>query len=292
VMTPDPVDYALGISTAHAWANNHEVPCRLHVPSTSVEVVSQYARTHAVRTFGVDSIRQLTDLTDVDAESVVVARPQTHAELRLAADVLVKDYILWSIDHYVHAEQIGAAGFRHLQSVLIQLQAAQPGVGVRPGTDALQLARGIERLDGVRVEGLAVYASGNDPVESALQAAQHTRDKLLLHGICCDTVSLSTEPEFMPSHRGLITELYIDVPRAGSTSASQHTARTATVVSRPSLEHVVVVIDDIATERRVVFPDHPQAHVTRWHRDCCVIAATGPAGRLNIGDTLRVTVLD
>jgi len=242
------------------------------------------------KTFSVNSTRQLTRLNDCGTESILVARPQTREELQIAADLSPKSSLLWTIDHYIHAEHLAAVNCPQTQEVLIQLQSDQPGIGVRPGTDAIQLAQGVERLEGIRVVGISVHASQHDDLAALIQATQHTCTAFRKRGICCDTVSLSTSRDVFPSASGPFTELHANVVTGNTFGPIPNTTQTATVVSRPSLEHVVFVLDDVEAAGKLIFPDYPLAEVRQWQRDCCVITAAGAAERLNIGDRMDVVI--
>lgn len=278
------------IEAALAEAATHDVRCRIALPLQSGESLLQLADVHNVTDFAVNSTRQLTDVDDRDCESLQISRPQTYHELRLATDAHLNPRVHWVIDHFVHAEQLAAAGLSQTQHILIQLQSPQPGFGVRPGTDAVQLAHGIEGLQGVRVEGLALHATLNDDLDALLQAARFTCDRLRSQGICCDTVSLTASCRIPLSDISTFTELLIEPPASKAPIPTPDPIRPATVVSRPSLDHVVLVIDGVEAEQPVEFPDEPAVQVVRWQRDCCIVSASGSAKRLNIGDQLNVAL--
>ncbi len=282
----------IDIAVAQAEAKAHGVRCRIALPWQSGDSLLQLAVEHDVTDFAVNSTRQLTDIDGSNYESLQICRPQTEDEVSLATDADLSPRVHWVIDHYVHAEQLAAASLSEVQNVLIQLQSPQPGFGVRPGTDAVQLAQGIDRLQGVRVEGLALHTTLHDDIDALLQAVRSTCDRLHRQGICCDTVSLTASCRIPVSEVSTFTELLVEPPAANARLSVPHAMRTATVVSRPSLDYVVVVIDGVGAEKRIEFPDKPAVPVVRWQRDCCIVTATDSAERLKIGDQLNVVVYD
>jgi len=290
VKPPAPTATAKSIASALSIADAHALKCRIQLPRVSGNAVYRQARRQSVTNFGVDSSVQLTGFSDDSINSVMVARPQTLDELQYAANLHTSIPLLWVIDHYVHAEQLAAAAVSTVPDILIQLQYSDYGFGVRPGTDAVQLAQGIQRLSGVRMKGFAVHVPFNDDSDALMRAARSTYDRLQSHGIPCDIVSLSAATEAFPARLEPITEIHAALTTTDSQLVDSSQPSTATVVSRPSLEHAVVVIAGIHSEHPIRFPDHPQCQVLEWHRDCCSVRTTGSTARLNIGDQLNVTV--
>lgn len=176
---------------------------------------------------------------------------------RIAALCGPADPIL-ACDHFVQAEALdaacGAAGVDC--RVIIEVNIGLDRVGIRPGPDFLDLARGISRLSNVRLVGIMGYEGHllrvQDPeekrrkIDSAIALLVEQRDQMLGDGMSCEIVSAGGTGSYQYSSDcpGL-TELqagggiFADpmyTEQCGVTGLEHAVTLLATVTSRPQLE--------------------------------------------------------
>ena len=184
-------------------------------------------------------------------------------------------------------------------------------VGIRPGTDTLQLARGIDKLEGVRLAGIMGYEGHllqiadqqekRQKINEAMNVLVQCRDLILAEGLCCDIVSAGGTGSYqITSDCEGVTELQA----GGGIFACPH-YRTechlqdldyslsvlATVVSRPSKERAI-----LDAGRKSHHPDfhlpvvkgHPDAHAVRVSAEHCELELKGESQNLKIGDKVEL----
>ncbi len=231
-------------------------------------------------------------------QSVLVLRPQTISELQTP---LPGSTAVWfTVDHYVHGEQLRAAIPAGRITVLLHLQGTGPGGGVRPGRDAVRLAAGLSGIPGLCVTGLLTDVQTNGELDDAIAAARHTRRLLQREiGVACECMCVRMTAQMAAEgHRVLCDETWrvipvavdrddSDGPRIPGSADDIPSGGTGHVVSRPSLEQVVVHVDCPAALRPEVVICEPEgAGIIGWRFDCCVAACQGDAVNLTIGDTV------
>ena len=175
-------------------------------------------------------------------------------------------------DHFVQAEALSDVcrqqGVRPRGIVEGDLGLSR--VGVRPGPDAIELARGIDQLPGVQLVGIMGY-EGHLLTESdaekkekqiwtALSLLEELRDEMLSAGICCDIVSAGGTGSYqITGTHPAVTELqagggiFADpfyLEKCGVTNLKPALRLLATVVSRASLDRAVLDLG-----RKSVHPD-------------------------------------
>lgn len=176
---------------------------------------------------------------------------------RLAALCGPADPIL-ACDHFAQAEALDAAcrSAGVVCRVIIEVNIGLDRVGIRPGPDFLDLARGISKLQSVRLVGIMGYEGHllrvEDPdekrrkINSAIALLVEQRDLMLGDGLECGIVSAGGTGSYQYSSDcpGL-TELqagggiFADpmyTEQMGVTGLEPAVALLATVTSRPKLE--------------------------------------------------------
>ncbi len=165
-------------------------------------------------------------------------------------------------DHFVQAETLNracrAAG--STARVLVDVDVGMNRVGIRPGKDAQELARAIDRLPNVELVGVMGYEGHllqvpdldekRRRIEEAMGTLCHTRDRLLRDGLRCDVVSAGGTGSLLitPECDG-VTEVqagggifgdpfYRENCGVRSLQPALHVVTT--VVSRPSRDRAVV----------------------------------------------------
>lgn len=234
---------------------------------------------------------------------------------RVAAMTHIADPIV-ACDHYTQAEMLSAVCTRRGVTcrVILEVDIGLQRVGVRPGADALELARGIDKLPGLKLAGIMGYEGHllTEPdlgvkrtkIFDALAILVETRDQMLQHGLCCDIVSAGGTGSYqISSDAPGITELqagggtfadpfYLDKCQvAGLRSAL---TVLATVVSRPMLDRAI-----LDSGRKTIHPDlfmpvvkgrHPEAKAVQLSAEHCKLQLEGDARNLKIGDRVELYV--
>lgn len=223
--------------------------------------------------------------------------------------------LIITCDHYVQARSLSDECVRRSVTcrVLIDINIGMDRTGVRPGHDALQLARGIERLPGLKLTGIMAYEGHamaisdadekRKSIDAALGILAQTRHLFFKNGHCCDIVSAGGSGSFPQALRcEALTEFQGGSAIFGDPVIAQmpdvegiHPALTvlSTVVSRPAYNRAVLD----AGKKAVAAGRHPpvvkdwrDANVTR-HSAEHIVLELGPASReLRIGDQVELIV--
>jgi D-serine deaminase-like pyridoxal phosphate-dependent protein len=216
-------------------------------------------------------------------------------------------------DHYAQVEPLAAvcANRGVTCRVIPEVNIGLDRVGVRPGTDTLQLAQAIDKLEGVRLAGIMGYEGHllqvNDQQEKrqkigeAMSVLVQCRDQILAAGLCCDIVSAGGTGSYqITSDCDGVTEL-----QAGGGIFACPMYRTkchlqdldyslsvlATVVSRPTKDRAI-----LDAGRKSHFPDFhlpvvkdcPDAHAVRVSAEHCELELNGESQNLKIGDKVEL----
>lgn len=167
-----------------------------------------------------------------------------------------------SCDHYVQAEGLSAecARLGVTCRAVVDINIGMDRTGVRPGRDALELAKGIEKLPGLKLEGIMGYeghvmgmTDGDEKqkaIEAALGILSHIRDLYRSNGLCCDIVSAGGTGSL---RQALACEALTEVQSGGAIFGDPFYSRMpnsdgfasaltvlTTVVSRPSFDRAVL----------------------------------------------------
>jgi D-serine deaminase-like pyridoxal phosphate-dependent protein len=220
-----------------------------------------------------------------------------------------------AVDHYAQVEPLAAACHARgvLCRVIIEVNIGLDRVGCRPGVDTLELAKGINRLEGVELEGIMGYeghlltipdqVEKREKIEHGMNVLKHCRDLLLDENLDCSIVSAGGTGSYqITSDCDGVTEL-----QAGGGIFADPFYRNqcavegleyaltilATVVSRPVLERAV-----LDCGRKTHYPDleppivkgHPGAKVTRVSAEHCQLDLEGESRNLKIGDKVELIV--
>lgn len=231
------------------------------------------------------------------------------AALTKSADPIV------ACDHYTQAEMLAEVCRRRGVTcrMIIEVDVGLHRVGIRPGTDALELAQGIDRLPSVELVGIMGYEghllTEPDPetkqkkIVDAMMILEKTRDDFHASGLNCGIVSAGGTGSYeITSNCDSVTELqagggtFADpfyLENCQVTGLQSALTVLATVVSRPSLDRAIV-----DTGRKSVHPDiHmpivkgiPGARVVALSAEHGKIELEGAARDLKIGDKIELIV--
>lgn len=220
-----------------------------------------------------------------------------------------------AVDHFAQVEPLAAACHERgvLCRVIIEVNIGLDRVGCRPGKDTLELAQGINRLEGVDLVGIMGYeghllriedqVEKREKIEHAMNVLKHCRDLLLEEDLDCSIVSAGGTGSYqITSDCDGITEL-----QAGGGIFADPFYRNqcrvegleyaltvlATVVSRPVLDRAI-----LDCGRKTQYPDlerpiikgHPGATVTHVSAEHCQLDLEGEARNLKIGDKVELIV--
>jgi D-serine deaminase-like pyridoxal phosphate-dependent protein len=180
---------------------------------------------------------------------------------RVAALCRIADPIV-ACDHFVQAEALAAVcRERGVECrVIIEVNVGMDRVGIRPGSDFRDLARGIAKLSGVKLVGIMGYeghllrvenrAEKEERINAAMALLVEQRDIMVSDGLTCEIVSAGGTGSYqITADCAGITELQA----GGGIFADPYYARKCgleglapaltvigTVVSRPKLERGVI----------------------------------------------------
>ena len=234
---------------------------------------------------------------------------------RRMAQLCRSSNLIVTCDHYVQAIALSEACMAHSVRcrVLVDINIGMDRTGVRPGRDALELARGIERLPGLKLagimgyEGHALQTTNADEkrrhIDAAMGILSHAKDLYQRNGLCCEIVSASGTGSLQDALRcEAVTEVqaggaifgdpyYLQFP--GVDDFQPALSVLSTVVSRPAFDRAVLD----AGRKAITTEKHPPT-VKGWPDARIVSLSTehtvlelGPSSReLRIGDPVELIV--
>ena len=195
---------------------------------------------------------------DILIANMVVGRTKLE---RVAALCRTVDPIV-ACDHFAQAEALAAVCRERGVTcrVIIEVDVGLDRVGIRPGSDFRDLARGIGGLSGVNLVGIMGYeghllrvenrAEKEDRINSAIALLVEQRDQMLSDGLTCEIVSAGGTGSYqITSNCDGVTELqcgggiFADpyyINHCGLTGLESALFVIGTVVSRPKLERAVL----------------------------------------------------
>jgi D-serine deaminase-like pyridoxal phosphate-dependent protein len=231
------------------------------------------------------------------------------ARLARSADPIV------CCDHYAQAEMLSHACVRAgvRCRVLIEVNMGLHRIGVRPGPDTLNLARGIARLPGVTLAGVMGYEGHlltiRDPAEKRTRIGDsigmllESRDQLRAAGWEYPIVSAGGTGSYqITGEIDGVTELqagggmfgdpfYTDA--CGATGLRPALSLLSTIVSRPKLERAVLdcgrkslspEVHPPAVIGRAEGRPLPDATITQWSAEHLTLDLGPQSRELHIGD--------
>ena len=168
--------------------------------------------------------------------------------------------------------------------LFLRLQGGRPGFGIRPGADALQLCAGLSEIPHLRVAGLLGVVAHDDDGMAMDRSMAHTKSLFRQEGF--DPVTVLISNNVMRGDRGGSPVDYtLSCPTPPPPPPSGVLA--ATVVSRPSLNTIVIGIVGYGCGVDMSFPDHPHLRVVGEDGDCLVVSPNGMSDGLTIGQSVR-----
>ena len=218
-------------------------------------------------------------------------------------------------DHYVQAEPLSAECVRQGVTcrILVDINIGMDRTGVRPGRDAIELARGIERLPGLQLVGIMGYEGHVMPMKNAEEKRQsidaavgilsHSRDVFHKNGLCCEIVSAGGTGSLQQALRcESLTEVqaggaifgdpfYTSMPDVDGFEPALTVLTT--VVSRPAFDRAV-----LDAGKKAITAELHSPIVKNWsdakvvmHSAEHIVLELGPASRvLRIGDQVELIV--
>ena len=226
-----------------------------------------------------------------------------------SADIIV------TLDHYAQAEPLAAACAQQNVTcrVLVDINVGLNRTGITPGRDALDLARAIDKMPGLKLVGIMGYEGHAMPmmdadakartIRESLEVLQQSREQFLQAGLCCDIVSAGGTGSLSHAIEApAVTELqsgggifgdpyYTRMP--GVSGYQPALTVLTTIVSRPALDRAILdsgrksITGEMHPPLVKQFPDakviaHNSEHIT---------LELGPNSRnLKIGDQIELIV--
>lgn len=248
-------------------------------------------------------------IRDILIANMIVGRPKHNrvASLCRWADPIV------ACDHYAQAEALAAVCRENGVKcrMIIEVNIGLDRVGIRPGRDTLELAKAMDRVDGIELVGIMGYeghllqvedqVEKQEKIAEAMQTLVGCRDMLLDESLNCDIVSVGGTGSYQISSTCPgITELqagggiFADPMyrnKCGLQGLDYSLSILATIVSRPTKERAI-----LDAGRKTHNPDHhvplvkgqPGAEVVRVSAEHCELRLNGEAQDLKIGDKVEL----
>jgi len=243
--------------------------------------------------------------------NMIVGRPK----LEKVAVLSKNTNLIVGCDHFVQAEMLSQVCQEYgvTCGVLIEVDIGLNRVGIRPGRDTLDLAKAIDALPNVKLEGIMGYEGHLlleedaqekiDKINESVGLLTHCRDLLIENGLCCDIVSAGGTGSYqITSNIDSVTELqagggiFADPfyqNKCNVEGLGYALSVIATVVSRPSLPKAV-----LDSGRKTINPDiclpvpkkYTDAEVVRMSAEHCELELGPESQELTIGDKVELTV--
>ncbi|WP_240928234.1 DSD1 family PLP-dependent enzyme [Thalassoroseus pseudoceratinae] len=218
-------------------------------------------------------------------------------------------------DHFVQAEALAEVCRRRGVTcrMIIEVDIGMNRVGVRPGRDTLELAQGIDKLEGVRLAGIMGYEGHllriADPdekrrqINEAIGTLLHCRDRLLENGLNCDIVSAGGTGSYritadcegvteLQAGGGIFGDPFYRLECGLSDHESALTV-LATVVSRPTLTRAVLDSGRKTLHSDLQLPivkNFPDAIVQSLSAEHCLVELGPESQNWTIGDKVELFV--
>ena len=250
-------------------------------------------------------------------EILLAHPPVGDARIRRIANLCRNANLIVTCDHYVQAAPLSAECVRQGVScrALVDLNVGMDRTGVRPGRDALELARAIEQLPGLSLAGIMGYEGQVIPIkdldekhhqiDAAMEILTHTREVFLKNGLCCDIVSAAGTGALQQALRCVgLTEVQaggaifgdpFNTIRPVISGLKPALTVMATVISRPAFDRAVLDAGRTAITNELhssFIKGWSDASLIMQHAEHLVLKL-GPSSReLRIGDRVELIVGD
>lgn len=238
-----------------AWrphAKCHKSPAIAHLELQAGAIGVTVAKVSEAEVYAQAGIR------DILIANMIVGRPKLE---RVAALCRIADPIV-ACDHFVQAEALATVCRERGVTcrVIIEVNIGMDRVGIRPGSDFRDLARGMAGLPGLRFAGIMGYeghllrvenrAEKEERINSAIALLVEQRDVLLADGLPCEIVSAGGTGSFqitaacpgvteLQAGGGIFADPYY-IRRTGLAGLEPALTVIGTVASRPKLERAVI----------------------------------------------------
>jgi D-serine deaminase-like pyridoxal phosphate-dependent protein len=250
-------------------------------------------------------------ITDILLAHLVVGETSCQRAANLARET----NLIVTIDHYAQAEPLAlACRDRGVTCrVLVEVNLGMNRSGVRPGQDALELAKGVDRLSGLKLVGIMGYEGHTNRIaepdfkrqamKDSMGIVTRTKEEFQKAGLSTEVVSTSGSAQLELLE---LAESSTEIQAGGLMFGDPYYDRMcavpgyppalfvkATVVSRPALERAVLNVGrkGIATE---FYPPtvhkYPHTEVGLISAEHTVLQLCPDGQKLLIGDTVNLIV--
>jgi len=238
----------------------------------------------------------------------------TRRNQRIATLCLIADPII-TCDHYAQAESLSAVCVRQGVTcrVLVEINLGTERSGVRPGRDAIELARAIQQLPQLQLCGImgcegpsAAHSDLIDDesnIDAALGILSHARHVFRKNELCCDIVSaggtgslsrvLACDAVTELQHGSLIFGDGCSTDRLSPARLEPALTLLTTLVSRPAFERAVL---DAGRKSCWVESSPPtirngtDARISQVNSDHLVVSLGPSSVEWRIGDRVEIEV--
>ncbi|MAT15108.1 MAG: alanine racemase [Planctomyces sp.] len=243
--------------------------------------------------------------------NMIVGRPKLEKLAILCRD----NNIIVGCDHYVQAEMLSEVCVKHgvTCGMLVEVDIGLNRVGVRPGRDTVDLARGIDQLPGVKLEGIMGYEGHllliedaeekQSKINESVGMLRHCQELMRKEGLCCDIVSaggtgsyqITTDLDWVTELQaggGIFADPFYQ-QRCGVKGLGYALTVIASVVSRPSLGKAVLDSGRKTINPDICLPvpkDYADAKVVRMSAEHCELELGPKSQELRIGDKVELIV--
>ena len=238
-----------------AWrphAKCHKTPAIAHQQLRAGAIGVTVAKVSEAEVYAAAGIR------DILIANMLAGRPKLE---RVAALCRTADPVL-ACDHFVQAEALASVCRERGVTcrVIIEVNIGMDRVGIRPGSDFRDLARGIAGLSGVTLAGIMGYeghllrvenrAEKTERINAAIALLTEQRDLMQAEGLPCEIVSAGGTGSYqitadcagvteLQCGGGIFADPYY-IHRCGLAGLEPALMIIGTVVSRPQLDRAVI----------------------------------------------------
>jgi len=194
------------------YSRAHSLRVRPHTKTHKIPALARRQIELGAAGLTVAKVGEAEVMLNAQPPDLLIAYPLVgQKKLERATEVARKAPLTVSLDSLVVAEPLAmAAESAGVEiGVLAEVDVGLGRVGVAPGHELIDLIRGIQRLRGLRFDGLAFYPgqiksldeAGEHALESLSRLLEETLDELSRAGIKAHIVSGGSTPTLFHSHR-------------------------------------------------------------------------------------------
>lgn len=301
------------------YAHQHGLRLRPHTKTHKSPIVGNKQLASGAAGLTVAKVGEAEVMLRSQTPDILIAYPVIgRSKLERLMEVAKKTRLTVALDsmHAAHQLSDAARAAQVIVGVLAETDVGLGRVGVTPGPELIELARGIQRLPGLSFEGVTFYPghikdvgeNGRRQLQELTQVVGSIMCDFQNAGIPVSTVSGGSTPTLYLSHEvnGLTeirpgTYVYNDVNTVQSGACGWEDCAASilvTVVSTARPGQIIVdggsktfSTDRLANSREVTFGrvvDAPECAFRKMNEEHGYIDVTGAKGQFSVGDRLQI----